>query len=229
MQVYFLDCGSVPAALAEHFQLDMRPGVTLKEADRVVAMAACGCAQVCRRDAYKGCKGKGTGLELQIVADNPINVVRCQLCDNARVSQSAKSIAAAIKQHIRERCGVHWLCVAEMQLEPKRCGGKKRADLMLIPQHARALSSAVAVEIDPSLHFENPARFARDKRCILRSQDAARHAAMKRDEDKDEVYKQLDVFVVRITRGAWLEEGMLTDKFWHMFDETLAQASATPV
>lgn len=226
MQVCFLAGSHIPDALAQHFKLKMQPAVTLKPEDCVVAMAACGCAQVRRRGCFRGCKGIRRGLELQILADNPTEVVRCQLCDNKMVSQGTKDIAAAIKEHVDSMHAVQWLCVAEMQLELENGSCSKKADLVLIPKHAQTLKSAVAVEIDPPLHFENPTRYAVRQRRGVSDQEAAREAAMQRDRIKDEVYKQLEVWLVRIARGAWLEGDTLTDTFWQMFDQTLTAALA---
>lgn len=206
MQAHFLAARSLPPALCTHLQLQLNARATLQPEDYTVAVAACGCASVRRRGKLTGCKGKDKGLQLEIKKGfDPSSVITCPLCDKASVSKDTKIIAAHIKGHVEADDGVEWLCVAELPLQVREGGGVKRADLVFIPKHATSLSSAVAVEIDPALHFENPGRWRVPCRRGTSMQDSARDAALKGDEDKDTLYKELGMYLLCVAGDALVQ------------------------
>ena len=227
MQAHFLAARSLPPALCTHLQLQLNARATLQPEDYTVAVAACGCASVRRRDKLTGCKGKDKGLQLDIKKGfDPSSVITCPLCDKASVSEDTKIIAADIKGHVEADDSVEWLCVAEFPLEVREGGGVKRADLVFIPEHATSLSSAVAVEIDPALHFENPGRWRVPCRRGTSKQDSARDAALKRDEEKDALYKELGMHLLRVAGDALVQGRTLQQPFWDLLDTTMAAAAS---
>jgi hypothetical protein len=206
--------------------MNLAEGVTLARGDYVVATAACGCSQACRRDSYKQCSGKNRGLALEIRAHDASDVIKCLCCDNESAGKQAKALIADIKSHVDAKPGVDWLAVVELPLTV-HSGTPQRADLTLIPRQAQTMHCAVVVEVDPALHFRNPSRHRVRQRRGVSALDSARDAACDRDAAKDDRYRALGVHLLRIGEEAWIPGQGLASHWLQLLDSMLDAAAAS--
>ena len=207
----------------------MQDDVTLQPQDYVVAMAECGCAQACRRERYRRCKGIRRGMRLLITCDDPSTVIQCPLCCSRTVSQKTKDTVAAVKNHIDTWQKHDWLVIVELLLEVHsgKDRGTKRADVVLVPRHAVSMRSVVVIEIDPDLHFNNPCRRGVRPRRGVSAVDAARDMVAAADEAKDALYMELGVHaVMRITGDACNEMKELLPVWQQELDAVMQSAIA---